>query len=493
MDRTLKIAMIASECVPYAKTGGLADVVGALPPALRELGHEVIVILPRYGFIDAGRHRLEPFIEQMGVWMGDRLEWCQVRAAEGEGGVPTYFIEFDRYFGRSGLYHDEQTVDYRDNARRFAFLTRAGLQLCIDSQFAADVVHVHDWPTAAGPAYLKVWHWDDAVLGQAAGVLTIHNIGYQGIYGAEHYDYFGLQWSNFTPDKFEDHGQINLLKGGIHYADLVTTVSPTYAGETRTPEGGMGLAPFLNDKGDRYVGILNGVDTMQWNPETDPLIPANYAAGDLAGKGTCKQALQNRLGLEADRQIPLIGVVSRLVQQKGLQLLAEAIDGILSEMAVQFVILGSGERGLEQRFSGLPARYPGRVGAHIGYDNELAHWIEAGADFFLMPSLYEPCGLNQMYSLRYGTLPIVRSTGGLADTVEQYDEATGAGTGFKFWDPTPQAVHNTVGWAVSTFYDRPAHMETMINRAMSCDFSWHASAAEYERAYRRAMAAKRAL
>jgi starch synthase len=493
MDKTLRIAMIASECVPYAKVGGLADVVGALPPALRQLGHEVIVIMPRYGSISAERYGLEPYFEQMGVWMGDRLEWCSVRTARGEGGVPVYFIEFEKYFGRSGIYHDEHNMDYRDNARRFAFLARAGLQFCIDSEFAADIIHVHDWPTATGPAYLKIWHWDNPVLGRAAGVLTIHNVGYQGVYGAEHYEYLGLQWSNFTSDKFEDHGQINLLKGGIYYADLVTTVSPAYAQETRTPAGGMGMAPYLNDKGDHYIGILNGVDYTQWDPATDRLIPATYSAADLSGKRTCKQELQNRFLLEVDESTPLVGVVSRLVHQKGLHLLAEAIDSILNEMAVQFVILGSGDRGLESTFYDLPGRYPGRVGSYIGYNNTLAHWIEAGADFFLMPSLYEPCGLNQMYSLRYCTLPIVRSTGGLADTVEQYEEATGAGTGFKFWDPTAQAVHNTVGWAVSTFYDRPAHIDMMIARAMSRDFSWHASAIEYERAYGRAIATKRAL
>jgi starch synthase len=493
MDKTLKIAMIASECVPYAKTGGLADVVGALPQALRQLGHQVIVIMPRYGFINTQRYGLKSYFEQMGVWMGDRLEWCAVQAAQGEGDVPIYFIEFDKYFGRSGIYHDEHNMDYRDNARRFAFLARAGLQFCIDSEFAADIVHVHDWPTATGPAYLKVWHWDNPVLGPAAGVLTIHNVGYQGVYGAEHFEYLGLQWSNFTSDKFEDHGQINLLKGGIHYADLVTTVSPTYARETCTPAGGMGMAPYLNNKGDHYVGILNGVDYTQWDPTADQLIPATYSATDLGGKATCKQELQDRFLLEVDPDVPLVGVVSRLVHQKGLHLLAESIDDILNAMAVQFVVLGSGDRGLESTFYDLPARYPGRVGSYIGYNNPLAHWIEAGADFFLMPSLYEPCGLNQMYSLRYGALPIVRATGGLADTVEQYDEATGAGTGFKFWDPTPAAVRNTVGWAVSTYYDRPAHMEMMIARAMSRDFSWHTSALEYERAYVRAIAAKRGL
>jgi starch synthase len=302
-----------------------------------------------------------------------------------------------------------------------------------------------------------------------------------------------LQWWNFTPEKFEDHGGMNYLKGGIHYADLVNTVSPTYADETRTPAMGWGLAPHLMDKGEDYIGILNGVDYSQWSPEVDLLIPTTYSQSDLSGKAVCKQELQQRFSLEVNSQIPVIGVVSRLVEQKGLNLLAQAIERIVDQMVVQFVILGSGDKELEDFYRDLPAQYPGQIGSHIGYSNELAHWIEAGSDFFVMPSFYEPCGLNQIYSLRYGTLPIVRATGGLDDTVEQYDETTGAGTGFKFWDPTPDALFGTVGWAVSTHYDRPHHMEAMIQRAMSRRFSWQESAQKYVEAYARAIENKLAL
>jgi len=488
VNEQLRIVMIASECVPFAKTGGLADVVGALPQVLRAMGHEVIVVMPKYEQIDYVRHGLNPYLDSMGVWMGNTQEWCRVHMTT-RAGVPVYFIEFHEYFSRPGLYHDAAFNDYADNPRRFGFLTRAGLQLCKDIGFRPDIVHVHDWHTALAAAYLKIWHWDDPVLGRAASVLTIHNIAYQGIYGAEHMDYLGLQWSNFTPDKFEDHGRINFLKGGIQYADMVNTVSPTYANETRTPELGYGLAPYLNDKGDRYVGILNGVDYSQWDPATDQQIPARYDAERLEGKAICKRELQRRLGLDAV-DAPLIGVVSRLVEQKGLDLLAQAIEPILANMHVQFAVLGSGEKELEAYYGGLPARYPGRVGSYIGYSDELAHWIEAGSDFFIMPSRYEPCGLNQMYSLKYGTLPIVRGTGGLEDTVQQYDEATGTGTGFKFYEPSAHAIYYTVGWAVSTYFDRPHHMRAMIKQAMAQDYSWERSADAYVQLYRRAIAVK---
>ena len=489
MANKLKIAFIASECVPYAKTGGLGDVVGALPKALRQLGHDPIVILPRYAFIDYARFGLRPFLSPLGVWMGGSEEWCSVHTTENDG-VPVYFIEINKYFDRYGLYHDADMNDYQDNARRFGFFTRAALQLCRDIGFAPDIVHAHDWQTASACAYLKIWHWNDPLLGGAASLLTIHNIAYQGVYNAADYAYLGLQIGNFTADKFEDHGRINLLKGGIYYADMVNTVSPTYSNETRTPYLAHGLAPYLNNKGQDYIGILNGADYDHWDPAVDRLIPAGYTRQDLTGKSLCKEELQRRFLLEVDPNVPLVGVVSRLVAQKGLDLLAGAIDSILRDMRVQFVILGSGDKGLESFYGQLPGRYPGRVGSYIGYNEEVAHWIEAGADFFIMPSIFEPCGLNQMYSLRYGTLPIVRATGGLDDTVRQYDERSGNGTGFKFQDPNATAIYYVVGWAVSTYYDRPQHIRQMVSAAMAQDNSWEKSAGVYVQAYKRAIANK---
>ena len=487
----MKIIMISSECAPYAKTGGLADVVSALPRALQALGHEVIVVIPKYASISE-KYKTSLKLRPMGVWMGNTEEWCAVYKVDNNP-VPVYLIESEKYFGRMGLYHDSDFNDYLDNPRRFGFLARAALQLCKDINFTPDIVHAHDWQAALAPAYLKIWDWNDPILGKTASVLTIHNIAYQGVYPAEHYNYLGLQWGNFVSDKFEDHKHINFLKGGIFYADMVNTVSPKYADETRTPEYAYGLAPYLNNKGENYVGILNGVDYSEWNPATDPLIPANYDAKDLSGKASCKSELQKRFLLAENPEVPIIGLVSRFVAQKGLDLLARTIDTILDNMSVQFVILGSGEKYLENFFGDLPKKYPGRVGSFIGYHNENAHWIEAGSDFFIMPSIYEPCGLNQIYSLKYGTLPIVRATGGLDDTVQQYNEQTGAGTGFKFWSPDTNGVYYTVGWAVSTFYDRKHHIDQMIQAAMIQDYSWSRSALAYEALYKRAIANKEAL
>ena len=484
MTHSLRIAMIASECVPFAKTGGLAVVVGSLPAVLKARGHDVIVILPKYSDIRFDRYPIERFMGTMGVWMGgNALEWCSVFRHITPAGVPVFFIEYDTYFRRPGLYHDAAMNDFRDNPRRFAFFTRAALQLCRDMSFSPDIVHVHDWMTAPASAYLKVWHWNDSVLGRAASVLTIHNVAYQGIYGVENYDYLGLQWGNLTPDKFEDHGRINFLKGGIAFADVVNTVSPTYAREITTTGLSYGMAEPLNKKGAGFFGILNGVDYSEWNPETDRLIPATFSSDDRSNKAVCKRELQQRMNLDVDPGIPIIGVVSRFVDQKGLDLLAGVIERVVRDMRVQFVVLGSGDRELEAFFGPLPGRFPGRIGTYIGYSNELAHWIEAGSDFFVMPSRYEPCGLNQIYSLRYGTLPIVRATGGLDDTVENYDERTGTGTGFKFIDPETHALYYTIGWAVSTYYDRPHHMALMIGEAMRQDFSWERSADAYEAAF----------
>lgn len=485
----MNILMIASECVPYAKTGGLADVVGALPKVLRKMGHDVRVVMPLYSSIDIIRYHLKPALPLMGVWMGGVEEWCAVHEGSNDG-VPVYFVEFERYFGRSGLYHDAGFNDYPDNPQRFGFLTRAGLQLCRDLNFSPDIVHAHDWHTALAGAYLKIWHWNDPVLGKAASVLTIHNIAYQGVYPASHLNYLGLQWENFTKDKFEDHGSINFLKGGIVYSDVVNTVSPTYARETRTPAGGYGLAPYLNNKGERYIGIINGAEYSQWDPARDEVIPAKYSPKDLRGKAVCKRELQRRFWLEEDANIPIVGVVSRFAAQKGLDLLAQVIEPMVNSMRVQFVVLGAGDTALEQYYGSLPGRYRGQIGSYIGYSDELAHWIEAGSDFFLMPSIYEPCGLNQMYSLKYGTLPIVRATGGLDDTVQQYDEKDGSGTGFKFWAVDPGAIYYATGWAVSTYYDRPEHYRKLQQTAMKQDFSWERSAKAYEELYQQAIEAR---
>ncbi len=486
----LKILLVVSECAPCAKVGGLGDVAAALPKALRRLGHDARLLLPLYDSVDRVRHGIT-FERPVCVHMGGEEQWIGLHRAMLDGGVPAWFVDCERFFRRPGIY-DEPGGEYTDNAFRFALFSKAALQICKDTRFIPDVMHAHDWPSALVPAFLKTWDRILSPLARTASVLTIHNIGYQAVHSAHAYPYFGVGWEHFVSDRFEDHGRINLLKAGIAFADALTTVSPSHAEEMLTPEGGCGLAPHLERRSADFTGILNGVDEEHWNPETDPLLPARYTADDLRGKTRCKAALQKRLGLAPDPKVPLFGIISRLVHQKGFGLLMESLPRVLDTMVCQVVALGSGEPPIEDFFRGLAARYPGRVGAHIGYSNELSHWIEAGSDFFLMPSLYEPCGLNQMYSLRYGSLPIVRATGGLNDTVENYDEATGAGTGFKFLQPTPQALYNTIGWAVSTWFDRPRHLKQLRHQAMSKRFAWDDAARRYVEVYRRALVNRRA-
>jgi len=487
MERKLNILFVVSESAPYAKTGGLADVAASLPHALAGRGHKVTVVMPYYAAISPELLRTDETPFSMNVWMGDCEEWCLVHPRTINKNLNYYFIDFQKYFFREGYYHDNAMQDYPDNPSRFGFLSQAALYLCKTKQLAVDIVHAHDWQTSAAMAYLKTHHRSCPYLGKAAGVLTIHNIGYQGKYSRESYSYLGFREEDFNPRVFEDYGGINLLKGGIHFADIVNTVSPSYANETLNPAYSHGLDAFLRLKGDRYIGILNGVDYEEWDPAGDALIAKKYTFRNMNGKTVCKKALQKRMNLYQQEHIPIIGMVSRMTEQKGHYQLRECIEAIANNMQVQFVILGSGDKELEHYFGTLPEKYSGHIGAYIGYDNSLAHQIEAGCDFFLMPSLYEPCGLNQIYSLRYGTLPIVRATGGLDDTVEQYVESDGSGTGFKYYDATPRAIYDTVGWAVSTYYDRREHFNDMQRRAMQQDFSWEESAARYESAYQRAL------
>ncbi len=479
--------MVASEMVPFVKAGGLGDIVGSLSLELKKMGHDVRVVIPKYAFINYHGYELTTVLSSCGVWMGGVCEWCRIQSITTDFGVTVYVVEHNHYFGRSGLYHDDNMNDYADNPRRFAFLSRAALQICKDINFSPDIIHANDWQTALCPAYCKTWHWNDPLLGKAASVLTLHNIAYQGVYPSEHWSYMGFNKSLFTAEVFESYGRINMLKGGIHFADVVNTVSPTYARETTTPYGGFGLAPYLSNKGDNYRGILNGADYSIWSPTNDNLIPSQYSHKDLFGKSECKRALQKEFLLTEDNHIALIGTIGRFVDQKGFDHIAACIENILKTMHVQFVILGSGDGGLASYFGDLPRRFPGKAGSFIGFSNKLAHLIEAGCDFFLMPSKYEPCGLNQIYSQSYGTLPIVRATGGLDDTVINYNEATGEGTGFKFWDISSRSLFYTVGWAISTYYDRKHHMTKLIKNAMQQDFSWNKSALEYVKLYEKAI------
>ncbi|HEX2970065.1 MAG TPA: glycogen synthase, partial [Bacteroidales bacterium] len=374
-----------------------------------------------------------------------------------------------------------------DNPKRFAFLSKAALELCTYLNFKPDIAHANDWHTAIIPAFVKRMYRPHPLFKNTATVLTIHNIAYQGRYNRSYYFNTGLGWEDFTQDKFEHYGDVNFLKGGIHFADVVNTVSPGYATETSEVPGGYGMEYFLNLKGEDYLGILNGADYDHWNPETDKLIPSNYSIDNLYGKAVCKNALQQHFSLKQEPEIPVIGIVSRLVEQKGFRIIAECIEELLAENNFQLVVLGAGDNRLENFFGSLPGKFEGKVGAYIGYNNELAHLVEAGSDFFLMPSLFEPCGLNQMYSLKYGTLPIVRSTGGLNDTVINYDQKTGEGTGFKFQEPSCKAAFNTITWVIDTWYNRKSHIKKLIKNAMQQNFSWEKSAGKYVKMYNRAL------
>lgn len=485
----MKLAFISSECAPFAKTGGLGDVVGALPKALVRLGHDVRIFIPLYGSIDRQKYGLE-WEAGVCVHMGAGEEnWVGVLKGSLDGEVPVYFIEYERFFGRAGIYGNPD--EYKDNAFRYSLLCKAALQVCKEQNWIPDVAHLHDWASAPAAAFLKTWDRVLSPLSETASVLTIHNIGYQGLFHPSAMKYMGLGPEYFNADTFEDHGRLNLLKGGIHFADAITTVSPTHAHEILDPVGGMGLAPYLNNRRGDLCGILNGVDYEHWNPETDKYIPATYSADEMSGKAICKAALQERFNLDFSPKVPILGIVSRFAEQKGFDLLRQALPSVMESMAVQLVVLGTGDKETESFFHNLTARYPGRVGSYIGFSVEMSHLIEAGSDFFLMPSRYEPCGLNQSYSMRYGTLPIVRATGGLDDTVHNYVEATGAGTGFKFWDADWAALYYCVGWAVSTWYDRPHHIQTLRRQAMAQEFLWADAARQYVLTYEHAIRNRR--
>ena len=418
--------------------------------------------------------------------MGGTKVWCEV--LEGNlGGVPVYFIEHENFFGRAGIYDDGKN-EFADNPARFGFFSRAVFQLCQDLKWQPDILHANDWPTALIPAYLKTKEMHNPFFAGTASLFTIHNIAYQGIFPRDSYGFLDLNESDFSEAKFECWGKMNFTKGAIFYADAINTVSPTHAQEILTSEGGQGIAQYLERRREDVCGILNGADYDHWHPEEDQHIPARYFPEDLTGKAICKAELQKEFCLDQNPKIPIVGIVSRFVHQKGLDLLVPTIGAMVNNMKVQFVFLGNGEKWMEDFFGGLPARFSGKIGAWIGYNEKKAHLIEAGSDFFLMPSLYEPCGLNQIYSLKYGTLPIVRETGGLADTVEQYNEQDGSGTGFRFHAADSNAVYYAVGWAVSTYYDRPHHIGVMRNRAMKKHFSWLDSAKQYEAIYEKALA-----
>lgn len=475
----LNILFCASEMSPFAKTGGLADVAAALPKHLVRLGHRVIVVLPRYYIID--RAKLQFVKGNIGVDMGALgTLWAGAFKTEWKG-VEVYFIDYERYFGRVNLYTDENGFAYSDNDQRFIFFAKAALELARSIDFVPDIIHANDWHCAAQPILLNTKLRNKPFFSKTASVFTIHNLQHQGVFAREAFDYLGIDASHFNPFEMEALGALNLMKGAIYHSDKITTVSKKYAQEIQTPAFGFGLDEHIRAHSYKLYGILNGVDYEEWNPATDPYIAKNYDIDNLEGKKLCKADVQRIFNLPEQEDIPLIGYIGRFAEQKGIGLIAQALHD-LAHLPVQMLFLGSGEKWAEGFFSDVAAYYP-NIGSYIGYSNELAHKIEAGSDLFLMPSLFEPCGLNQIYSLRYGTLPIVRAVGGLDDTIQNFDPVTKKGDGFKFYDATKEALYGTVKWAVDTWLGDKEAVATMIDTAMRQRFSWEKSAKEYEKVY----------
>ncbi len=468
-----KILMVASEAAPFAKTGGLADVVGALPGALKKWGHETRVLLPRYRA--ARKFPMRRIYDHLPLSIGPFSFDASVHQAESD---PDFlFLDCPQLYDRAGLYN-EGASDYPDNDLRFGLLSRAAIEIARHI-FRPDILHCHDWQAGLVPVYLKQYFPQDPTFLGLKTICTIHNLGYQGLFGPEALYRLGLPSQLFRPDLLEFYGNVNFLKAGLVFSDWLTTVSARYAQEIQTPAYGFGLDGLLRARAGSLTGIVNGVDYTQWNPETDALLAANYSERDLSGKQACKRALLEQFGLSSDAmKRPLLGIVSRFTSQKGTDLIGAAAEALFNE-DVYFVALGSGEPRYEEMFRQLAAAFPGRVGVYLGYDEALAHRIEAGADIFLMPSQYEPCGLNQIYSLKYGTVPVVRATGGLDDTI---DEATG----FKFDDYSPEAFLSAVKQSLAA-YRQPKVWQRLIRNGMCKDFSWIESARQYSNLYARVL------
>ncbi len=479
----LKVLMVSSEAVPFAKTGGLADVAGSLPPALKRQGVEAALVLPGYRTILESGYSWRSIMGNMPVPLGGAMLPADVLETETEDGVRVYLIDREDLFNRPNLYGNRHG-DYYDNLERFSFFCHAALRLANALTITPHLLHLHDWQTGLIPALLKGPYWDWPNLFGMPTLFTIHNLGYLGIYGGDRLPVTGLSHAQFYhPEGLEYWGSMSLLKSGIVYAHAVNTVSPTYAREIQTDEGGMAMAAVLRSRGGDVRGILNGVDYTVWNPETDGLIEAKYGLRDAGGKRRCKAAMIREMHLDEKLlEKPLLCMISRLDVQKGFDLLLSAMDGIM-ETGAGLVVLGSGSHWISEGLSEAQRRFPGQMTLRTGFDPALAHRIMAGADIFLMPSLYEPCGLTQMYAFKYGTVPVVRGTGGLEDTVLSFSSSTLEGNGFKFYPYDANALLRSVQEAVGLYQNR-AMWKRLVKNGMAADFSWDRSARAYTDVYR---------
>lgn len=476
----MHIAFAASEGVPFSKTGGLADVVGALPRALAALGHQVSLYLPRYR-----QTKLDDpatVVRSITIPFDDKYRFASVVTAGSQSGVRYYFVECPEYFDRDALY-GTAAGDYPDNAERYALFSRAVLEAA-KILGVPHIFHCHDWQSALIPVLLRNLYDEDPAFRDVGTVFTIHNMGYQGLFPPETLPLLMLPWDLFTMSKMEFFGQVNFLKGALTFADYITTVSKKYSQEIQTAEYGFGLEGVLRNRAATVSGILNGVDYDEWSPQADKFIAAKFSPQDLSGKAKCKHDLLAAFGIAAaDPKLPVIGIVSRFAAQKGFDLISQIMDRLARE-EMTVVVLGSGDKPYEEMFARLAKQFPHKIAVKIAYDNALAHKIEAGADMFLMPSRYEPCGLNQIYSLKYGTVPIVRATGGLDDTIEPWDARSGKGTGFKFSEYNGESLLLTIKAALQAFRDQTS-WQVLMRNGMSKDFSWSASAREYSKIYER--------
>jgi len=487
----MRILFVSSEVYPYAKTGGLADVSYSLPKTLYELGHDVRVMMPKYRHVQKVQPNLTHTIHNLNVPVSNQLETCDLYQSCfddfknstqcDDRNVPIYFIGHDEYFDREDLYQSEQG-DYEDNAARFIFFCRAVVEVVKKIGFRPDIIHCNDWQTALIPVYLKSLYHGDPFFDSTGCVFTIHNMGYQGQFWHFDMHLIGLGWEYFTADTLEYFGKINLLKGGLIFSDVITTVSTTYAEEIQTEEYGHGLEGVLQSQRDKLYGITNGIDVSLWSPVTDTQIVQNYSSDDLSGKELCKKALLEEAGLALDLDIPLIGMISRLEAHKGFDIFMEVAEQML-KIPVSIIILGQGRRKYHRFFQKLAQKYPDKVKTLLTFDNSLAHKIEAGCDLFLMPSYYEPSGLNHLYSMRYGTVPITRKTGGLADTVTDYDPVSGQGNGFVFEEFSGDALLDCVKRA-GTVYQRKNEWKKIMRFGMNQDFTWTHSAQRYLEIYK---------